>query len=98
MPWLTREPFARIVGLPMGLPLDGFNWVERASDLEVPMLILHGTQDDSVPFAISKQLRGQRPDLVTLEAFDAGHTLNWNSDSERWLSATASWLDQRLGR
>lgn len=84
MPWLRREPLARMVGLPTGLPLDDSNWVERASELEVPTLILHGTRDDSVPFSISKALHGQRPDLVTLETFDAGHTLNWNSDPTRW--------------
>lgn len=98
MPWLTREPLARTVGLPTALPLGDFNWVKNAHELEVPTLILHGTQDDSVPFANSKRLRDQRPDLVTLEAFDAGHTLNWNSDHERWHSKTASWLDQHLGR
>jgi len=98
MPWLTRKPFSRLVGLPAALPLDDFNWVNNAWALEVPTLILHGTQDDSVPFANSKRLRDERPDLVALEAFNAGHTLNWNSDRERWHSATATWLDQRLGR
>lgn len=96
-PWLTRKPFSRMVGLPAALPLGDFNWVKNAHELEVPTLILHGTQDDSVPFANSKRLRDQRPDVVTLEAFDAGHTLNWNSDRERWHSTTSIWLDQRIG-
>lgn len=97
MPWLTSELFARMLGLPSALPLDDMNWVEKADELAVPTLILHGTIDDSVPVATSKALRDQRPDLVTLEAFDAGHTLNWNSDAERWQAKVASWLDQRLG-
>ena len=97
MPWLTKEPLARVVGLPTALPLNDSDWVENYSELEVPTLILHGSQDDSVPFANSKGLRDQRPDLVTLEAFDAGHTLNWNSDAERWQAKVASWLDRRLG-
>lgn len=98
MPWLMRERLARMVGLPTALPLDDFNWVKRAHDLEVPTLILHGTRDDSVPFAISKRLRDQRPELVTLEAFGAGHTLNWNTDNERWHNTAADWLGQRIGR
>lgn len=98
MPWLTRKRLARTVGLPAALPLDDFNWVKRAYELEVPTLILHGTRDDSVPFTMSKRLRDQRPELVTLEAFDAGHTLNWNTDNERWHVTVASWLEQRLGR
>lgn len=98
MPWLTRKPLSRMAGLPTALPLDDFNWVKNAHELEVPTLILHGTQDDSVPFANSKRLLDQRPDVIKLKAFDAGHTLNWNSDRERWQSTTAAWLDQRLGR
>ena len=96
MPWLTREPLARMVGLPTGLPLDDSNWVERASELEVPTLILHGTRDDSVQFSISKALHGQRPDLVTLETFDAGHTLNWNSDQTRWNAIIRRFVASRV--
>lgn len=98
IPWLMRERLARMVGLPMALPLEDFNWVKRAHELEVPTLILHGTRDDSVPFATSKHLQDQRPELVTLEAFDAGHTLNWNTDNERWHTTAANWLGQRLDR
>lgn len=98
MPWLMRERLACIVGLPTALPLEDFNWVKRAHELDVSTLILHGTRDDSAPFATSKCLRDQRPALVTLEAFDAGHTLNWNADNERWHNTAASWLGQRIGR
>lgn len=93
MPWLMKEPLARMVGLPTALPLQDFNWVKRAHELDVPTLILHGTRDDSVPFTTSKCLRDQRPELVTLVAFDAGHTLNWNTDNERWHATAANWLD-----
>lgn len=96
MPWLTREPLSRMVGLPSALPLNGSNWVERAAELEGPTLILHGTGDDSVPFAPSKALRDQRPDLVTLEAFDSGHTLNWNSDPTRWNAIVRRFVDSRV--
>lgn len=98
MPWLSKEPLARMVGLSTALPLEDFNWALKPHELAVPTLILHGTSDDSVPFATSEALRDQHPELVTLEAFDAGHTLNWNSDHERWHVAVASWMEQRLGR
>lgn len=97
MPWLTSELFARMLGLPSALPLDDMNWGKWVHELAVPTLILHGILDDSVPFALSEALRDQRPELVTLESFDAGHTLNWNSDAERWQAAIASWLDRRSG-
>lgn len=98
VPWLMKEWLACMVGLPTVLPLDDFNWVKRAHDLDIPTLILHGTHDDSVPIATSKRLRDQRPELVTLESFEAGHTLNWNTDNERWHNTAANWLGQRIGR
>lgn len=98
MPWLMKERLACMVGLPTVLPLDAFNWVKRAHELEVPTLILHGASDNSVPFATSKRLRDQRPELVSLEAFEAGHTLNWNTDNERWHNTAADWLGQSIDR
>lgn len=96
MPWLTTGPLPRLVRLSTALPLDDFDWSLKPHELAVPTLVLHGISDDSVPFVTSEALRDQRPELVTLEAFDAGHTLNWNSDHERWHVAVASWLKQRL--
>lgn len=96
MPWLTRETLARWVGLPSVLTLDDSDWVDKARGVEVPALILHGTRDDSVPISNSIRLRDQRPDLVTLEAFDAGHTLNWNSDPTRWNVIVRRFADSRV--
>ena len=92
IPWLTLDPLARMVGLPSGIPLREFDWVQRAEELTVPTLILHGTGDDSVPIRVSAALRDRRPDLVELEPFDAGHTLAWNSDPDWWRTAVSSWL------
>lgn len=98
IPWLTVRLLARIVGLPAAVPLHEMNWIEYANELTVPMLILHGAHDDSVPLSVSERLRDQRPDIVALEAFEAGHTLNWNSDSARWRDTVAGWLSARTSR
>lgn len=95
-PWLTLGPLARMVGLSGGIPLRALDWVQRAEELTVPMLILHGARDDSAPISVSEALRDRRPDLVQLESFDAGHTLAWNSAPERWRSAVGSWLANRI--
>jgi pimeloyl-ACP methyl ester carboxylesterase len=95
-PWLTLGPLARMAGLPGAIPLREFDWVQRAEELTVPTLILHGARDDSAPINVSEALRDQRPDLVQLESFDAGHTLAWNSDPTRWCSAINSWLVKYL--
>ena len=98
IPWLTLTPLARAVGLPGRIPLSSFDWTIRAADLTTPTLILHGTRDDSVPIRLSQALRDARPDLVELEAFDAGHTLCWNTDPDRWREAVTVWLKSRVPR
>lgn len=95
-PWLMLSWRARMVGLPGSIPLREFDWVQRAEELTVPMLILHGARDDSAPINVSEALRDRRPDLVQLESFDAGHTLAWNSDPARWRSAVSAWLAKQL--
>lgn len=98
IPWLTIGPPARTVGLPGRIPLRTFDWTARAEDLPTPTLILHGTRDDSVPIRLSEALRDARPELVELETFDAGHTLCWNTDSDRWREAATAWLKSRVPR
>lgn len=77
---------------------DGIDWaaldlVARASELTVPILVLHGTEDEMVPIASSEALAAARPDLVRLERFDgAGHVLAWNVDPPRYERAVADFL------
>lgn len=96
IPWLTLAPLARAVGLPGRIPLRSFDWSTRAADFSTPILILHGARDDSVPIRLSQALRDARPDLVGLETFDAGHTLCWNADPDRWQNAVSTWLKKRV--
>ncbi|MGK0721057.1 alpha/beta hydrolase [Leucobacter sp. W1478] len=98
LPWLTAEPLARAVGLPERIPLRSFDRPTRAADLTTPTLILHGTQDDSVPIRLSQALRDARPDLIELDTFDAGHTLCWNTDPDRWREAVTAWLTLHVPR
>lgn len=76
----------------LSIPLRSLSWAARATDPATPTLILHGTRDDSVPIRLSQALRDARPDLVALETFDAGHTLCWNTDPDRWRDTVANWL------
>lgn len=98
IPWLTLTPLARAVGLPGRITLRTFDWTARAADLTTPTLILHGTRDDSVPIRLSQALRDARPNRVELETFDAGHTLCWNTDPDRWQDAVTTWLKARVPR
>ena len=98
IPWLTLHPPPRAVGLLGRIPLHSFDWTARSADLSTPILILHGARDDSVPIRLSEAFRDARPDLVELETFDAGHTLCWNADPDRWQNAVTTWLQTRVPR
>ena len=92
VPWLTSRPLARLVGLANHIDLRSFDWIERANELTLPTLILHGTLDTSSPFDLSTRLKALRPDLVDFEPFEAAHTMSWNSDRERWGASACTWL------
>ena len=92
IPWLSAGPLASMVGLSKPIPLGQFDWIARTAQLTTPMLILHGMRDSPAPIWLSQALRDLRHDIVTLETFDADHTLAWNSDPERWRADVSGWL------
>jgi len=92
LPWLNVRQLAHLTGLASPLALSHFDWIARAEELSVPTLILHGALDTSSPFHLSNRLRKLRPDVVDLEAFEADHTMSWNSDRDRWRSVVHAWL------
>lgn len=96
VPWLTNAQLSRLTGVACQIPFRESDWIARADELSVPTLILHGANDDSVPINTSSALAGKRPDLVQLESFNAGHTLAWNSDTERWRATVSAWLSGHL--
>ena len=79
----------------------GVNWGAmdyldgRVGLLDVPILILHGVRDETVPIALSRELADARPDLVELVEFrDADHVRSWNVDTARYMSAVGAFLDR----
>jgi alpha-beta hydrolase superfamily lysophospholipase len=69
------------------------DFVERAGELSVPVLILHSDDDGVIPSSASRALALARPDIVTLEPFIvARHTRLWNYDRRRWSGAISRWL------
>ncbi|MBH0108923.1 alpha/beta hydrolase [Salinibacterium sp. NG22] len=87
-----------LVGTENPLDFATLNFVERAHELDRPILLMHSEDDGYVPVEPSRALAEARPDIVTYEEFDtAGHTRLWNYDSERWLLAIRSWLAIQRG-
>jgi alpha-beta hydrolase superfamily lysophospholipase len=96
---LFRKPWGGLfTGLAEPLDLDRLDFVRRARELQVPILIMHSDDDGFVPSTASRALAVARPDIVTYEAFEvARHTKLWNYDRQKWEGAISSWLE-KLGR
>lgn len=91
---LLDAPWARrLTGAdgPIGLP--ELDFVARADEVTVPVLLLHSDDDGYVPATASKAFAAKRPDIVEYVAFQtARHTKLWNYDEERWTTSVGGWL------
>ncbi len=95
---LLTRPWGRVVtGQAAPIDLRRLDFVTRAMELRLPMLILHSDDDRFVPNSASRALARARPDIVTFpEITGAGHTRVWNVDPERWTRVIREWLDARV--
>jgi alpha-beta hydrolase superfamily lysophospholipase len=94
---LSRRWAGVLTGQSQPIDLARLDFVARADELAVPVLILHSDDDGFIPSDASRALAAARPDIVTLEEFaTARHTKLWNYDFERWTAAITAWL-VRLG-
>jgi hypothetical protein len=91
---VLEHPHARrLVGVEAPIRLDRMDWVARASELRLPVLLIHSDDDEFVPSGPSRRLAQARPDLVTyVPSSGARHTKEWNVDPEGWDSSIARFL------
>ncbi|WP_175538660.1 S9 family peptidase [Arthrobacter sp. cf158] len=90
---LQSKTLRWVTGLAEPICLDSLDWLARATELDIPVLVLHGEKDDTTPFEASKKAASLRPDLVTLVEFESeGHSLEWNVDSEKWERSVEEWF------
>lgn len=95
---MLRHPLGRrVIGLREPLDLRRLDWVTRAGELRLPVLLIHSDGDEYVPNGASKNLARARPDLVTLEPWHEGrHTKEWNTDPQRWDAVVTDFVTRRL--
>ena len=81
---------AKFIGeLRYGFDFDDYDYIARTAELEIPMLIFHGTKDDTVPIAVSRELVTLRPSTMLVEAAGAGHVRSWSVGPARALRSTS---------
>ncbi len=90
--------FARLVTtLRVGIDFDKIDYVDRAGELDVPILLFHGVDDPKVPFAIGESLAEAVPDLVEFHPVpDGAHIRAWNEDPLAFAQTIIHFLE-RLG-
>jgi pimeloyl-ACP methyl ester carboxylesterase len=77
-----------------GVDWPALDYIGEADRFTTPMLVIHGVDDDSVPFEIAERLAEARPDLVTLAAFEGTrHVRAWNVDPDRFRTEIEKFLD-----
>lgn len=91
---MLRHPLGRrVIGLREPLDLRRLDWVTRAAELHLPVLVIHSDADQFVPNGPSLALGRARPDLVTVERWEQGrHTKEWNTDPQRWDRVVTSFV------
>ena len=74
------------------------NYLSRATELEVPILLFHGDADTVVPVATSDALAQARPDIVSYHRVpDATHVRSWNMNPERYEATVQEFLVALMG-
>ena len=83
--WLTTLRF--------GVDWDAMDYLKDANRLEIPILLIHGDDDTSVPIETSDKLSHLRPDLITYTIYpDTTHANAWNTDSTRYEQQLSEFL------
>jgi pimeloyl-ACP methyl ester carboxylesterase len=94
---LADKVWRRVVGTDAPVDLRRLDWVSRAAELRLPVLLVHSDDDEFVPSGPSRRLAEARPDLVTFVGFPhARHCREWNTDPDRWEREVARFLLQHL--
>ncbi|WP_309130038.1 alpha/beta fold hydrolase [Brevibacterium sp.] len=95
---MITRPWARpITGLQTPVDLERMDWVTRAAELDLPVLLIHSDDDEFVPSGPSHALASVRRDLVIMPEYDkAHHTKEWNVDPVQWEDDVANFLEAKI--
>ena len=94
---LARPEARALLGVSAPIDITRLDWVVRADELRLPLLLLHAGDDDVVPIGPSRRLAAARPDLVVFRDFPgAQHIKEWNADPDRWEREVARFLLEHL--
>lgn len=87
-----------VSSLRFGIDFDAVDYVSRASDFEVPILIVHSPDDETISVTSSRSfVEASDPAQVRLEEFPgADHTGLWNKDRERYEELLRTFITEQV--
>ncbi len=85
----------KLASVRFGIDWGNLDYVARASLLNQPVLVFHGTEDKTVPFSTSQELAAARPTQVRFVVVTgAGHVRSWNVGPDAYERRVAEFLDE----
>ncbi len=81
LPAVSAKPVEWAVGARVDADWESLDALDHTDDLQLPILLFHGGEDDVVPIATSEDLAAELPRWVTYHRSPrAGHCQAWNVD------------------
>ena len=75
------------------------DYAKMGGQIRAPVLVFHGTEDTTVPIAVSRELAERQPNFVKLvEVPGAGHVESWNVDPEAYEARLTDFLRFEIRR
>jgi uncharacterized protein len=84
----------RLTELRTDVDFEELDYVDRARKVDIPQLVLHGTEDARVPIEVSRRLSEGAETVRLVEFAGADHVEAWNLDRARFEREMRSFLDQ----
>jgi fermentation-respiration switch protein FrsA (DUF1100 family) len=89
--WAAKQISALRFGVDWGV----IDYVSKADLLRVPVLVIHGPEDTTVPFSTSERFAAARPELVTLvPVIGAEHVRSWNVNPDGYERRVVEFIDR----
>ena len=81
--------------LRFGVDWGALDFLSRADELTVPILLFHGDSDDTVPIETSLEFAELLPELVELHTFaDTEHVTAWNLYTDRYEGLVRDFIER----
>lgn len=75
---------------------DELDYLDRTDVYDMPILVSHGTEDDTVPIGTSEELKRLVPSVELITCPGAGHIQCWNLDPNAYEARVTTFLEQAI--